>query len=582
MTPTSSPVRRRTLRRRSSVRAAAGVLVALGLLSACVGIPTSGPVEVGDVEVNDPGPAVMPLADRPALDDDPEAIVVGFLKASQAGFSRDARLGGDFRAARDYLAGEARAGWNPRASVVVYPTTSSPTFTVVNETQVQVSLRVAARIDDDGRYTEAAPDAEESLTFDLVQDSSDQWRIAGLEDGVVLDESNFENLFRSSTLYFLSPDDAYLVPETRWFPMRNLATSIVRELLEGPSPWLRDSVRSAVPEGVELVPGVVPVDDADNTASVTLSPAAALTDSDERALMVAQIEASLAIPGVRAVAIQAGDVPLTGTGTDLQQGFDSDAVLEVLADGSIAQLKKNQLAPLVQAADLAGLQLRDVARNDSGSVRVALTGTGDLVRVGVGGDPTTTLLPGPGLLAPSVDRFAWSWTRYPGQGASLVAVRADGQRAEVSAPWLAGRTVTALRVARDGVRVAVLSTGTDGLALDVAAVVRDASGSPLQLGEPLGTGATLLDASQVVWIDDVTLGVLGRSGVATSAVYHVVPLAGQSRTLPALEDAVSIAGGKGQRSLYVATSDGRLFWLPGVYASWSEVVRGVREPYFPG
>jgi hypothetical protein len=576
--PDAHPVRGR-LRRRALAVVVAPVLVAL---SACVGMPTSGPVEVGvGVDgVSEAGPGVVPLADLPGQDAGPEAIVVGFLKASQAGFSRDPRTGGDFTAAREYLSGEARSTWKPRERVVVYPTTSGPTFTVVDDTQVQVSLRVAARIDADGRYAEAAPDAEESLVFDLVQDSSDQWRIAGLEDGVVLDESNFENLFRSANLYFVArPDDKFLVPETRWFPARNIATSIVRELLDGPSPWLRDAVRSAIPEGVQLTPDAVPVDATNSTASVGLTPAA-LTDPEERALMLAQIEASLAIPSVRSVVVTAGGLPLDVVAAEPARGVDADAVLEVISPDGLAKVVQGELEPLDVAGTAAELGVRDAARNESGSVRVLISGQGDLVRAATDGEPAATLLSGPGLLAPSVDRFGWAWSGFPGPSGALVAVRADGQQAPVTASWLEGRSVTALRVARDGSRVAVLSTGTDGLAVDVAAVVRDPSGSPLQLGEPLGTGAALVDARDVVWVDDSTLGVLGRSGVATSASYHLVPVAGQTVSKPALDGAVAIAGGKGVRSLYVASADGRLFWLPG--ASWVEVASDVRDPYYPG
>jgi len=66
-------------------------------------------------------------------------------------------------------------------------------------------------------------------------------------------------------------------------------------------------------------------------------------------------------------------------------------------------------------------------------------------------------------------------------------------------------------VSRDGARIAVLSSGSDGLTLDVAAVMRDAKNRPQQLGAALGVGAPLVDATRVVWVDDTTLGVLGRS-----------------------------------------------------------------------
>ncbi|HEX5331354.1 MAG TPA: LpqB family beta-propeller domain-containing protein, partial [Cellulomonas sp.] len=103
---------------------------------------------------------------------------------------------------------------------------------------------------------------------------------------------------------------------------------------------------------------------------------------------------------------------------------------------------------------------------------------------------------------------------------------------------------------------------------------------PQQLGDALGVGATLVDATRVVWVDDSTLGVLGRSGAATAAAYHLVPLAGQTRALPTLDDAVTIAGGKGERALYAATSDGQLFWRSG--QSWVVAATGARDPYLPG
>ena len=198
--------------------AMAGLLVAVLLvLAGCVGIPTSGPMGVGVEGVSDQG-AVEPLGDPPPQDGAPEDIVRGFLGASAAGFSRDtatSESGDDFRNAREYLSGEARRSWSPRERVVVYSTASSPDIKV-GDSQVEVTVRVAARIDADGRYAQAGPDARESVVFDLVEDGEGQWRISGLEDGVVLSEPNFEAIYRSVPLYFLSQDGRFLVPETRW------------------------------------------------------------------------------------------------------------------------------------------------------------------------------------------------------------------------------------------------------------------------------------------------------------------------------------------------------------------------------
>ena len=131
-------------------RAAALFAVVLAALTACVGIPTSGPVGVGVEGISDQG-AVEPLGDPPPQDGTPEDIVRGFLGASAAGFSRDTtstESGDDFRNAREYLSGEARRSWSPRDRVVVYATASSPDIVLKEPSRVQVNVRVAARIDE--------------------------------------------------------------------------------------------------------------------------------------------------------------------------------------------------------------------------------------------------------------------------------------------------------------------------------------------------------------------------------------------------------------------------------------------------
>ena len=561
--------------------AAALLAVVLAALSACVGIPTSGPVGVGVEGVTDQG-VVEPLGDPPPQDGAPEDIVRGFLGASAAGFSRasaSADATDDFRNAREYLSGETRRSWSPRDRVVVYATASSPDIELVGESQVQVDVRVAARVDADGRYAQAGPDAKESLTFDLVQDSEGQWRISGLEDGVVLSEPNFEAIYRSATLYFLSQDKQFLVPETRWFPVRNLATSIVRAIIAGPSGWLRDAVRSAVPEGAVLQPDAVSVD-ADGVATVSLGAGGLPTEPDERARMQAQLEASLRIARVRTVEVSAGGVAMGTEAAELERGQDWGGALEALQDGTLVQMSAGELEPVEGVAPLAGLDARDPARDGSGDLRVMLSGPDRLVTVPTATAASVGLLQAPALVAPSVDRLGWVWTASPSASGQLLAVDDRGTVVDVAAEWLQDRAVRSVRVARDATRVAVVSSGSDGVRVDVASVVRDDSGTPQVLGEASRTGVSLTDATRVVWVDESTLGVLGRSGSTTTAVYHLVPLAGEVQTRPALADAVDIAGGKGDSALYLATAEGELFARAG--SSWASVGSGVRDPSFAG
>ncbi len=568
---------------RRPIRALRGGAVALAVavaLTACVSIPTRGPVGEGVVEVNEPAPVTL-LGYSPEQDASPMEIVQGFLNANAAGYSREttADVSTTFSVAREYLSGEVRSTWNPNEQVIVYPTASSPEVTLLTETQVQVKVGVAARIDASGVYEESAPGSLQPLVFDLVKDSGGQRRISRLDNGVVLSEPNFELVFRQATIYFLSADNSHLVPETRWIPVRNLATSLVRPLMEGPSPWLRDAVRTAVPDGVQLETGVVLVD-ADGTAEVSLS-GAALGDAEDRARMLAQLEATLDIARVNSVEVLAGGVPLAWEPARLVRGsLPSDAALEVVQDDTLMTLGRGELAPVAGVGPLTGLDVTATARNEAGSVRVVLSGGGTLVRAASGGGDEQ-LLEAAALAPPSVDRLGWVWTASAGpEGPVITAVRAGGAQQVVRADWLAGRTVHEVRVARDGTRVAVLSTDASGFSLDVAGVVRDQEGTPLQLGEPIATGATLTEASRVVWVDESTLGVLGKTAAATATTVYLVPLAGQTRALPALEGIVALAGGKGERALYVTTSEGELYVRSG--PGWAFVADGVRAPSFPG
>lgn len=572
-----------TIRRRAPRRAGVAALLTLvlGLLGACVSMPTSGPVSEGVEGVSDQG-AVEPLGDPPPQDGTPEDIVRGFLGTSAAGFSRDsasAESSDDFRKAREYLSGETRRSWNPRERVVVYSTASSPDIRLRGESQVQVNVRVAARIDADGRYAQAGPDAQETLVFDLVQDSEGQWRISGLEDGVVLSEPNFEAIYRSATLYFLSQDTTFLVPETRWFPLRNLPTSIVRALLAGPSDWLRDAARTAIPEGAVLQPDAVSVDE-EGVATVSLATGGLPTDPGDRELMQAQLEASLRNARVRTVEVSAGGVPLGAEAAELERGQDWGGSLEAIRGDTLVQLNQGELVPVAGVAPLSGLGARDPASDGSGTLRVMLSGANRLVTVPTTGAGSESLLTAPGLVAPSVDRLGWVWTASSATDGALLAVDASGTRVDIEADWLQGREIQGVRVARDATRVAVLSTDPEGLHIDVASIVRDDSGTPQGIGPSWRTGVTLLEATRVVWVDESTLGVLGSSGSSAAVAYHLVPLSGPVQALSARPETVDIAGGKGDAALYLATSDGELYSRLG--PSWTLVAGDVRAPSFAG
>ena len=556
-------------------RGLAGLLAAaLGLaLAGCVGLPTSGPVGKGDGAADEPG-TIFPLAFSPAAGADPQAIVQGFLAAGAAG------LGDNFAVARQYLHGQVRAAWQPTAGVVVYSTADTLDFTQVTETQISVTLPVLATVDADGRYAEGSPGAQQDAVFDLARSSAGQWRISGLTDGVLLSEVIFNSVYRATSLYFLTPARDMLVPEVRWFPQRNATTYAVRALLAGPSPWLRDAVATAFPDGTRLAVESVPVD-SEGTATVDLTAAVASAGAADRALLKAQLMQVLALTRVRAVDVTIAGLPMVDPpAAELARDPSPAGGLQVLSDGRLARLTGSAPEPVAPVVSLAGLDARGFASGVDGVPQVLLSGPGALVLAPSPSAPAQPLLTGSALIAPSVDRLGWVWSGPSVTAGTLVATQEDGVAVDVPAEWLEGRTVRSIRVSRDGTRIAVVSTGADGPTIDVAGILRDDSGTPQRIGDRLRVGARLTDATQVVWVDESTLAVLGTSGTTTGPTMHLVPVTGRTRALPALEGAISIAAGKGERALYLGSADGDLHTLRGT--SWVEVATNVSDPFYAG
>lgn len=562
---------------RASVRrvvAAATALVLAGL-AGCASMPQSGPVQQGDPDVTEPGSIAL-LARLPDPDDSPEEIVDGFLRAAAAG------LTDDFTVAREFLTAEAAAGWEPLGRVEV--TSSQAEVGEVSDAgDVRVTAPLAAIVDGSGRYVEAVPGTRTGASLVLEEDAEGRWRIADLDDGILLSEPIFRSLFQQTALYFVSPDAQALVSETRWYPRRAVETAAVGGLLAGPSPWLADAVVSAFPPGAHLVVDTVTVRDA--TAVVDLSREVLEASPGDRSLMLAQLTQTLeGIPRVQSVLVTVAGVPFEAPdpSDDLVVDPSVGSSPVVLADGALRQVEGGRLVPL--GSDTAPLDVslpgHPALPYDAGDPVVLSRGTA-LVSAPVDGEPPVTLLATQTeLTAPSFDRLGWVWTS-PRAGAGVVhAVDPAGRRAEVEADWLAGREVRSLRVSRDGARALVVSVADGRVLVEVASLVRDADGRPLALGGALQVGQRLTQASTAVWVDQQTVAVLGQVDASPEETVSLVPVGGPTSALPAVEQAEGLAGGKGDRLLYVSTTAGELFARNGL--GWTSVTTGTRDPAFPG
>lgn len=612
-------------------------LVALALAS-CTTIPTDGPVAEGNVDLVESNPLYLQVY-GPVADATPEQIVQGFLTA-QAGGASD-----NFETARKFLSGEAYKVWNPNDQIVVFsgdpslrvlpededpgnqkevdqegtaatdppgstsaPDPSGSSATGRDESAAETAsdtepaqepetspaetsdpvrlggrLTITGTLDGEGRYVEAAAEATQDVSFTLEQDSAQQWRITKTGDVALIQEPNFAAGYRSANLYFLSPDQKYFVPETRWFPQRNTATYVTKALLAGPSPWLRDSVRSAFPMGTRLAIDAVITDDS-GTARVELTSPVLDAEPQARAVLVAQIEATLMrLPGISAVDVVVSGSPLSVSATAVPIRDPLPRVLpRAIRDDKIVQVNGRTISEIVSSADVSGRDATAIGFGEDGWPVVIRNGSSRLELVPEPGGRFSPLMEGKNILEPSVDRFGWVWSGSDDVDGALRVLTPGSQEYEVGADWMEDQNVLSARVSRDGARIAVISERAGTVQIDVAGIIRDASHTPQGLSISTPVGASLTSAQEVVWVDEVTLAVLGQSSSASPVTVHIVPVGAHSSALTPVDGAVAVAAGRGQRTLYVRAKNGDLFSRGSTGTNWTLLATDIDVFSFPG
>ena len=147
----------------------------------------------------------------------------------------------------------------------------------------------------------------------------------------------------------------------------------------------------------------------------------------------------------------------------------------------------------------------------------------------------------------------------------------------MSAPELDDRKVVALRVARDGVRVAViLDEGAAGRSLFVGRIERAAD--TLVLGGLRRAESMLVDVADVAWADADRMAVLGQEPNGVLQPFLVEPDGEVQRAAGSLSGLVRIAAAPG-RPLLAATDDGHL-WLD-TDVGWADLGEAA-DPAYPG
>lgn len=527
------------------------LLLVAGLVAAgCVGVPTDGPVVEGRPAgdpVAPPNVAVIPLGPEPG--DEPVAIVEGFLSAM-------ASYEPGYPTAREFLTPEAAAAWEPESGIAVYGAGEGSRSVAETDGGVQISLRLEARVGEDGSYTPVEPGSRLALDLALEQVGG-QWRIATPPEGLVMTAFDFTREFAAYASYFFDPELEVLVPDLTYLPVRgNVPTLLVDELLDGPTDWLDPAVRSAFDPGVTLRSGSVVL--TGTVAQVDLTGQVAAASPERRDRMAAQLAWTLRqAPGVSDVALLAdgAPVPLSSSpngvvSADSFAFYDPAAVpagdLLVAVEGERVVSLGDQPTPVSGPLGQTG-PYRSVGVSLTGTRGAAVSVDGTSVTTsGLSEDAVaSTIDVGTDLAPPSFDRSGRVWLVDRTEGTSRVRViTPDEQLVDVPAPELEQASVRRMVVAPDGVRVALVYEADGAGRLAQALVIPRDDGS-VELSQvrdiPLGE----VDGVDVAWTSATALALLGESSGDVEP--YLVELAnGVLSSRGQVEGAVSIAASPGE------------------------------------
>lgn len=451
--------------RRPAVRAVIPlILAALALvLGGCASMPSSGPVvQIGHVSAPTPdaGFAIAPRG--PQKGASPTEIVQGFLDAMQATPIQTTT-------ARRFLSAEFADAWDPQRETVTYTDLTPPHGGEL----VSVDLQGANRIDSQGGWQGAAAMVDSQLHFSMVQEKG-EWRIASAPNALIVPQSWFDARFTQVSLYFFDPSGRILVPEPVFVPRgAQLATTLVRALVAGPSDTLAGVARTFLPSGVSA--GLsVPVD-SDGVATVDLKGDLGQQSDHAIRLMSAQLAWTLrqdeSIQAVR-ISIGGRSVDQSGTGVvpvDTAEQYDpagyatGDGIFGV-AGGAGVEATPARLNPLQGAFGAARPALRSIAVALDAAQAAAVTADGHQLRTAplTQGSQSTVRLSGTDLLRPAWDFANRLWDIDRTARGAVVHVGDGGRMRRVVVPGVTGQDVRRFLVSRDGSRLVALVRHADG------------------------------------------------------------------------------------------------------------------------
>ncbi|MGW1029290.1 LpqB family beta-propeller domain-containing protein [Streptomyces sp. NPDC002577] len=615
----------RVMRGRRRRPLSAGLVLACSgvLLAGCASMPDSGDVRaVQATQGPDSQVRVFPMPPRDNAN--PGEIVQGFLEALT---SDDPQ----FEVARKYLTAKASKEWRPNSSTVVLadgPNTDADhggndaagglTYTLTGQKVATVDSQHAYK-PDDGSY-------RRPLHLTQVDGSEGrEWRIDMPPEGVVLGDSDFQRIYQPVDKYYFASDSSsdsdaqrQLVADPVYVRGQiDPLTQTVKALLAGPTRWLAPVVRSRFPSHTQLRKGTKSLSpDDQNRLKVPLNHTADHVGQVQCTEMAAQLLFTiddLTASGVDEVELQRSDgsqlcvldedqaesiAPQPTAGhPDYHQYFldEKHRLVRMLGSGS-GKGAGSKPEPVPGPLGNGDQTLRSVAvsRDEERAAGVSLDGrslfVGSLASGASLGDPVVTSRAkseNDRLTTPSWDGRGDLWVadRNPKDPRLLLLEKGAGDPIEVRTRGLDGGRIEAVRVAADGVRVALLVKEDGRTSLRIGRVERRAGsgGRPEVSVVGMRPAAPQMEVTAMSWAGGSRLVVVGRESGGVQQIRYVKcdGLTPSGGVLPGLNGVKEIAASEDDRLPLVAHSDDGIVRLPAG-AAWQTVVEDGTAPVYPG
>ncbi|HEY6683566.1 MAG TPA: LpqB family beta-propeller domain-containing protein [Propionibacteriaceae bacterium] len=582
------------------------VIVSLLGAAGCVSVPISGPIEKVEGQQPPCQNCVNVEVAPPAVGDEPRQIVEGYLRATS-------NYQPNYSVAKQFLTRMAAEKWSPEQQVSIY----RGSVTATGKTTVELKGRLVGSLGRDRTYT--AGDQELNIDFDMLQEDG-EWRINKLPPGLFVAEFSFDHFYQPYNRYFVG-NGSSLVPDPIYLPAlsnpANVASALMKALLNGPSEWLEPAVSSAIPPNTSLSVDSVTI--TDGIAEVQLSDSILALPDPQRSLLGAQIVHTLRqVGGVKGVVIRvnqqpyrvpgsepsnftisvdaiprdidpipfvSGDqlyaVPDTGHGIKVvSTTADSRAISSLV--GPVGQYSVDALAVSMTSTDLAlttdgATTLRRAPVAEKGQPRTLLPGASDLLR-------------------PQFTRYGeiWAIGRQGGRQRMWVFTtdknpKNPGIKIVINSPVLQDSNVTAFKISPDGTRMALVRrTATGQHELGVARIIRSAPDKVVvdrwrSLNVTQANMPRIERIADVAWLDATELMVLGAAGADSAfAPFRVAEDASRITPEggPENRDAVGLTVLPRTQTAIIIGGDGQTWRDNG--SQWLPFVDHVRTIAYPG